>query len=211
MATREEILAQAKSWLGRKESNGTHKLIIDIYNAHKPLARNYKVKYTDAWCATFVSAVAIKTNATDIIPTECSCHYMIKALRAIGSWQEKDNYVPKAGDLILYDWEDNGKGDNTGTPNHIGIVEKVSGNTITVIEGNYSNSVKRRKLKVNGRYIRGYGVPKYPVVSTKTVTQLAKEVIQGKWGNGQNRKKRLIAAGYDYTAVQKRVNELLKK
>ena len=41
------------------------------------------------------------------------------------------------------------------------MVEKVSGNTITVIEGNYSDSVKRRTIKVNGRYIRGYGVPKY--------------------------------------------------
>lgn len=44
----------------------------------------------------------------------------------------------------------------------------------------------------------------------KTVTELAKEVISGKWGNGQDRKNRLTAAGYDYTAVQNKVNELLK-
>ena len=44
----------------------------------------------------------------------------------------------------------------------------------------------------------------------KTVTELAKEVIAGKWGNGQDRKNRLTAAGYDYTAVQNTVNELLK-
>ena len=44
----------------------------------------------------------------------------------------------------------------------------------------------------------------------KTVTELAKEVIAGKWGNGQDRKNRLTAAGYDYTAVQNKVNELLK-
>lgn len=43
----------------------------------------------------------------------------------------------------------------------MGIVEKVSGTSITVIEGNYSDSVKRRTISVNGRYIRGYGVPKY--------------------------------------------------
>lgn len=46
--------------------------------------------------------------------------------------------------------------------------------------------------------------------ATKTVTELAKEVIAGKWGNGTDRKNRLTAAGYDYTAVQKKVNELLK-
>lgn len=44
----------------------------------------------------------------------------------------------------------------------------------------------------------------------KSVDELAKEVIQGKWGNGADRKQRLTAAGYDYATVQKRVNELLK-
>lgn len=44
----------------------------------------------------------------------------------------------------------------------------------------------------------------------KTVEQLAKEVIQGKWGNGENRKNKLIASGYDYNAVQSKVNELIK-
>ena len=43
----------------------------------------------------------------------------------------------------------------------------------------------------------------------KTVAEIAKEVIQGKWGNGDERKKRLTAAGYDYTAVQKEVNRLM--
>lgn len=55
-----------------------------------------------------------------------------------------------------------------------------------------------------------------PVVTTvaavtvkKTVDELAKEVIDGKWGSGDERKKRLTDAGYDYDAVQKKVNELL--
>lgn len=43
----------------------------------------------------------------------------------------------------------------------------------------------------------------------KTVEELAHEVIAGKWGNGSDRKKRLTDAGYDYSAVQKRVNEIL--
>lgn len=46
--------------------------------------------------------------------------------------------------------------------------------------------------------------------NTKSVDTLAKEVIQGKWGNGAERKQKLTAAGYDYNAVQKRVNELMK-
>lgn len=151
----------ARTWLGCKESNGTHKQIIDTYNAHIPLARGYKVKYTDAWCATFVSACAIKIGATDIIPTECSCNKMIELFKKLGEWVEDDSYVPNPGDIIFYDWDDNGKGDNKGSSDHVGIVENVDNNVITVIEGNYSNSVKRRYLAVNGKTIRGYGVPRY--------------------------------------------------
>ena len=49
------------------------------------------------------------------------------------------------------------------------------------------------------------------VYSTKkSVDEIAREVIQGKWDNGAERKKKLTAAGYDYNAVQRRVNELMK-
>ena len=159
--TRSQIVAQMVAWIGRKESDGSHKAIIDIYNSHKPRARGYKLKYTDAWCSGTVSAAAIACNATDIIPTEVGCGKHIALFQKMGIWVESDSYVPLPGDVIFYDWEDSGKGDNTGGANHVGIVEKVEGGTITVIEGNYSNRVKRRTLKVNGKYIRGYGVPKY--------------------------------------------------
>ena len=163
-----KVVEQAKSWIGKKESDGSFKVIIDTYNAHKPLARGYKVKYTDEWCATFVSAVAIKLGYTDIIPTECSCPKMIELFKKLGAWQENDSYKPREGDIIFYDWDDNGKGDNIGNSDHVGIVEKVSDGTITVIEGNYSNSVKKRMISVNGKYIRGYGVPKYNAEPTKS-------------------------------------------
>ena len=56
MTTRQQILSQARSWLGAKEGSSTHHHIIDVYNAHTPLPRGYKVTYSDAWCATFTSA-----------------------------------------------------------------------------------------------------------------------------------------------------------
>lgn len=156
-----KVVDQAKAWLGKNEADGSHKQIIDVYNTHKPLARGYAVKYTDEWCATFVSAVAVKLGYTDIIPTECSCSKMIELLQKIGSFVESDAYVPAPGSIIFYDWNDSGSGDNRGSADHVGIVEKVVGDTIHVIEGNYSNSVKRRYIRVNDKYIRGYGVPKY--------------------------------------------------
>ena len=210
--TRESLIAQAKAWIGCKESDGSHKKIIDTYNAHKPLTRGYKVQYTDAWCATFVSACAIKTGMTDIIPTECGCGEMVRLFQKLGEWDENDARVPNVGDIIFYDWQDSGSGDNQGTPDHVGIVEKVSSSTITVIEGNKNDAVGRRTLTVNGRYIRGYGVPKYATTTTsgKSVEELVREVINGKWGNSADRKSRLTSAGYDYAAVQKKVNELLR-
>lgn len=159
--TANTILDIARGWLGCKESNGTHKKIIDVYNAHKPLARGYKVKYTDSWCATFVSACAIKVGYTDIIPLECSCNQMINGFKKIGRWCEDDAHVPSPGDVIFYDWQDKGVGDNKGSSDHVGIVEKVESGKITVIEGNKGDSVSRRVLNINSRYIRGFGCPAY--------------------------------------------------
>lgn len=176
------LIAQAKTWIGCNEADGSHKKIIDVYNSHKPLARGYAVKYTDAWCATFVSACAIATGMTNIVPTECACEPYVNLLKAKGVWIEDESITPKPGYIILYDWDDNGVGDNKGYTDHIGIVEKVSNGNVTIIEGNYSNSVKRRTLSVNARYIRGYGAPKYdaePSGSTTPVTPAPKPTTSG--------------------------------
>ena len=50
-----------------------------------------------------------------------------------------------------------------------------------------------------------------PVAPTKSITEVAQEVLDGKWGNGNERKKRLTEAGYNYAAVQAEVNRLLKQ
>lgn len=62
-------------------------------------------------------------------------------------------------------------------------------------------------------YRKGTSVPEPKPPSApekKSVDVLAKEVIQGLWGNGAERKRRLTEAGYSYEAVQDRVNELLR-
>ena len=205
-----KVVKQAQAWIGRNEADGSHEYIIDIYNKHKPLAENYVVKPYDSWCATFVSSVAIKLGYTDIIPTECSCQRMIELFKKKNSWVENENVTPKIGWVIFYDWQDSGTGDNKGWSDHVGIVEKVSGDTITVIEGNKSDAVGRRTIKVNGKNIRGYGVPKYDAETTlKSVQTVAEEVLTGKWGNGKARKEKLENAGYNYAEVQAMVNQLL--
>lgn len=171
---RNVIVAQARAWIGRREVDGGHREIIDIYNAYKPLARGYAVQYTDSWCAAFVSAVAIKCGYTSIIPTECGCPEMIEKFKQLGEWVEDDNYTPAPGDVIFFDWQDTGSGDDRGTADHVGIVEKVSSSgEISTIEGNKNDSVSRRKIAVGARYIRGYGVPKYSSGESSTETKKA--------------------------------------
>lgn len=165
---RKKYVDYAITYLGCKESDGSHKKIIDLYNSHKPLAQGYKMKYTDAWCACYVSAMAIGCGLTDIIPLEVSCGRYITLAKQKGIWVESDRYTPKMGDLILYDWDDTGSGDATTGADHIGIVVSVSGKTIKVIEGNNGDAVKYRTIQVNGRYIRGFVTPKYGSKATGT-------------------------------------------
>lgn len=181
LTPRSRLVSLAQSWIGKNEADGSHKEIIDLYNSHTPLARGCKVKYTDPWCATFASAAAIAAGYTDIIPTECGCGQMIQLFQSMGRWVEDDAYVPAPGDYIFYDWDDSGVGDNTGWPDHVGIVVSVADSIIKVIEGNKSDAVDYRHLQVNGRYIRGYGVPDYESKASETGSNDGK--IESETGN----------------------------
>lgn len=167
MELRQKVVNTAEKYKGCQRSDGSHRKIIDRYNEDKPLPRGYTVQYTDAYCATFVSMIAIVCGLTDIMPKECGCGKMIDLYVKAGRWQEDDSYRPQPADVIFYDWEDNGIGDNKGAADHVGIVKSVTGNVIKVIEGNMSGGkVGERQLQVNGRYIRGYGLPDFASKAT---------------------------------------------
>lgn len=220
MKSRQAVVDLVKSWEGKKESNGTYKSIIDIYNGYKgKLPRGLKMQYDWSWCACTWSALAIKLGYTDIMPIEISCGNLIEEAIKKGIWKENDAYVAQPGDAVLYDWDDSGKGDNTGWPDHIGTIIETHKDAgyFVVMEGNYSDAVKKRTLSINGRYIRGFITPKYDnnAVSKpkkeagKDVKTIAREVIAGTWGTGDERKKALEKAGYNYAEVQKTVNQIL--
>ena len=168
-----QVVKQALKWEGKSESNDSFIDIIDCYNTQKPLPRGYKVKTTDSWCATFISAIAVKLQCTDIIPTECSCQKMIEKFKAIRRWTENKNRVPNVGDIVFYDW----KGD--GWSDHVGIVINVKDNKITVLEGNYQNKVARRVIEVNSKYICGYGVPRYDKEDSESEVKYFKKYTGG--------------------------------
>ena len=158
---RQRLVDVACSYLGYKEADGSHRKIIDIYNSITPLPRGYRMSYTDPWCAAYVSAMGKAAGLGDLILPECACDPMIALYKAQGRWVEDDGYVPDEGDVIMYDWQDGGGGDNRGAADHVGIVVSCDGRSIKVAEGNISDAVGYRTLEVNGRYIRGYCVPDY--------------------------------------------------
>lgn len=228
---RQKVVSTAEAWLGTREYSDRHYEMLDIYNAQSPLPRGTRMQATWPWCAAFVSTVSLQCGLRDIMPTECGCPGMVRLYQELGRWVEDDAYVPSPGDVIFYAGQDSSVGDNAGQPDHVGIVAACNGQTMTIVEGNCDNAVKTRSLAVNARFIRGYGIPDFaskadgaepqpeptpqpePEKPAKEsavdpfITKTAREVIAGKWGNGQARKDALAA--WFTKAVQDEVNRIL--
>lgn len=185
---------------GVKQGTLKHREIINGYNnGVYPLPRGYRVTYNDSWCATFVSYVLLKCGAVNA-PYECSVYYMKQLALA-----NKQVYkTPRINDIIVYDWK------NNGTLDHVGIVYAIYKDTLTIIEGNKSKQVGIRTINKNSNEIDCYIRVSQLVTSDKLET-VAKDVINGKYGNGTERKAKLESLGYNYKEVQNIVNSLLKK
>lgn len=191
MSIRDEIVRIASEQVGYKEYANNQTKYGEWYGLQ------------GEWCDIFISWLASQVGILDIlIPKEAYVPTTAVWYKNKGLLKDK-NYVPQKGDLILFDYNYN------KTPDHIGIVEKVEGNVIHTIEGNKSKMVKRQQYAIGNSQIYGIAIVQYND-KQKTIDELAHEVIDNKWGTGEDRKKRLTEAGYDYQAIQKRVNEILK-
>lgn len=152
---RAKVCAQARQWLEVEEADGSFRTIIDIYNAIRPLPRGYKMTYSDAWCAAFVSAVGAACGLSDVILPECACDPMRALYKTRGRWRPGGTYPAQPGDLIFYDWG------NDGSSDHVGIVIDAGSAWYTVIEGNYSDAVRKRQVQHGYEHIIGFAVPDY--------------------------------------------------
>lgn len=162
---RRKVATTICGWYGAAKGSPQHKAIIDLYNTIDPLPRGVRMSYEWDWCAATVSAAFQAAGLIHLIPPECSCSLMVKGAQSMGIWVEDDSYMPEVGDIILYDWKDKGKGDDTGAPNHVGIVVGADdpAGLFKVVEGNAGSESKvaARNMVRNGRYIRGFITPKY--------------------------------------------------
>ena len=192
MSKRDEIVKIASEQVGYKEYANNQTKYGEWYGLQ------------GEWCDIFISWLASQVGILNtLIPKEAYVPTTAKWYREKGLLRDR-NYTPQKGDLILFDYNHN------KTPDHIGIVEYAEGNTIHTIEGNKSKMVKRQAYAVGNSDIYGICIVQYQEDSKKSIDEIAHEVIDNKWGTGEERKKRLTEAGYDYSAVQKRVNEILR-
>lgn len=154
---RNSVLKLAAFYIGCETGDAKQRIIVDTYNDHKPLPRGYKVQYTDSWCATFVSAIAIQANLAEIFPIECGCGEMVNLAKKAGIWKGRD-YSPKTGDVIMYDWT----AKSPGWADHTGFVEEDEGPAILTIEGNTNGGkCARRTVLKSDPQIYGFIAPDY--------------------------------------------------
>ena len=154
------VLSIAQSYLGVEMGSAEHKKIVDAYNSVNPKPVGYTAKYSDDWCDVFVTTVFQQAGLSSLIGRECGVQRHIGIMQQKGIWQGK--VLPKAGDVITFDW------DGGGFADHIGIVESVKDGVVTTIEGNSSTygssaktKVKRNTYNWNASYIKGYARPNY--------------------------------------------------
>ena len=171
------------------------------------------------WCCVFISWLFRKEPK--LIKKTASCMDLYNWFKMNGQIVKK----PQAGDIVFFKYNTNSR-----FTNHVGLVISVSadGKVINTIEGNTSTSSQDNGGKVmqRNRYnnIVGYGRPKYsdsgntaqeptPVNHSAELEKVARDVIAGKYGNGNDvRKANLARAGYnDYEAIRKIVNRLKKE
>ena len=139
---RQKMVAIAKSQVG-------------VYNGN-PYWSWYGFKSRVEWCATFVSWTANEAGALNTyIPKFAAVRSGYSYFYKRGQTRGK-SYIPSAGDLIFFDWG------NRGRAGHVGLVEKVEGGKVYVIEGNTNNNkVENRSYALNHKNIYGYAVPSY--------------------------------------------------
>lgn len=154
----------------------------------------------------------------------CNAENFIERAKSIGL--EISN-VPTLGGIMV--WQKGGTLSGNDGAGHVAIVERIdSTNQIYTSESGYGSSAFWNSIRTNnnGRWGLGSGytfrgcivnpaigkvtapVEPTPVTPTKSTDELAREVIAGKYGNGEDRKK---ALGSRYDEVQARVNEILNE
>lgn len=147
----EDVVGVAGAQLGYTESIKNY--TVDEDNNIKGYSRFgawYGDPYAD-WNATFVSFCMYYAGVEEM-PLNDNCHDLANEIIAEELFGIPSEYIPKAGDIIFFDFEEDGIIDRTG------IVNEIDNTKLVVIEGDIDNSVVKNRYEMHDRCIVGYGM-----------------------------------------------------
>lgn len=146
----------------------------------------------DEWCAIFISWLANQVGIlNNLIPKECYVPTMVEWFKNKLQFKARGVF-PQKGDIIFFDYNAN------GTPDHVGIVEKLESGVITTIEGNKSKMVQRCTYNVNNSGIYGFGIVLYPEENNSSNEIIYSTIKKGSKGNlVKIAQEKLIEKGYE--------------
>lgn len=205
--TAEKIIKIAKAEIGVKEypKNSNNVKYNTEYYGKQVSGSAYP------WCCVFVWWVFKQAGASKLFYNGKKCASCTTVRDAMKAQKVKE---PKAGDLVFFNFNKDSKVEHIGIVEFVnadGTVNTIEGNTSTGNDANGGQVMRRiRKKSVIDCFIRPNYEVKVEAKPVKSIEDVAREVIAGKWGNGIERKSNLIKAGYDYSAVQAMVNKLLR-
>lgn len=174
MTSASTVLASARSHLG--ESGRPNAA------THWYAAKHGNEFLSASWCDMFVSYVGSQIGISKVIGEFAYCPSHVNWFKANKQWGS----TPRYGAVVFFDWN------NDNVADHVGFVEGYSGGTVTTIEGNTSNAVKRRTRYPSD--ILGYG---YPAYGDKPAPKPLPELSRGSKGaDVLKAQKALIKLGY---------------
>lgn len=219
--TVDKVLKIAEAEVGYLEKKSNNNLDNKTLNAGSANYTKYGKEMHDlypsvmdfpaAWCDAFVDWCFYKaygvTNAKGLLSGDFNDYTVSSA----NLYKNKNAWytTPKVGDQIFFR--------NSTRICHTGLVYKVDNTYVYTIEGNTSGAsgviangggVCKKKYLLTYSRIAGYGRPKYD--ATKSIDDIVDAVINGEYGDGELRKTKVEAEGFNYEEVRTRVNELLK-
>lgn len=214
--------AKIAAWLLNKHGLSVDKLVTHTYWVNKSVGNNFddvdkqctNLVSGKKWCPQYIFA---SYNEATALKNWKAFKSLVKkyldALNGVPTNTAKENTETNlakisAGDLVKVS---KGAVWTTGKPvpefviNDKWFVKSVNGSRVVIDKDeNGSNSIMS---PIDAKYLT---VVKTVAETKKTITEIAKEVIAGKWYTGSARKNALTNAGYDYNEVQAEVNRLLK-
>ena len=222
---KEKILDLARSQLGYAEESGNRTKYSKYFDTEAWQWFNTKKQGTE-WCAIFICWLFCQVMGTEAALVFLGCpspknncaagvRYLWGYMKAKGYKVDKKTGQP--GDVIFLN-----------SNKHVGIIEEVRDGKYITIEGNKGNKVARGSYGISSSTVYGICRPAYPATVSAPAPsnpapapsnnsgysdqeiKVAKDVIKGKYGNGQTRRNNLAKAGYDYNRIQGLVNKILR-